>query len=81
MDRDEVASKTKEIIADKLTIDLGTVSETSKIVDDLGADSLDAVEIMMAVEEQFSILLEDKEAENIKTVGQAIDLIFKKRTR
>jgi len=78
MDRDEVASKTKEIIADKLTIDLGTVSETSKIVDELGADSLDAVEIMMAVEEQFSISLEDNEAEDIKTVGQAIDLIFNK---
>lgn len=78
MDRAEIASRTKKIIADQLGVDEGEVSDTSKIVEDLGADSLDGAEVVMAVEDEFSISLEDNEIEDIRTVGQAIDLIFTK---
>jgi acyl carrier protein len=77
MDKAEVASKTKKIIAEQLDVDVGKVSETSDVAS-LGADSLDLVEIVKGVENEFSILLEDNDAVNINTVGQAIDLIFEK---
>ncbi len=78
MDRAEIASKAKNIIAGLLGVDEQTVSETSKMVEDLGADSLDRPEIVRAVEQQFSISVDNDEFEAIETAGQVIDLIFTK---
>ncbi|MDC6383388.1 acyl carrier protein [Pseudomonas graminis] len=78
MDRADIASRTKKVIAAHLAVDEGNVSEKSSFIKDLEADSIDLVELRMAVEEVFEIEITDEEAESIKTVGQAIDLIFTK---
>ncbi|QKF53323.1 acyl carrier protein [Pseudomonas graminis] len=78
MDKADISSRIKEIIANKVGVPEGDVSEKSRFIDDLGADSLDLVELMMAVEDEFETVITDDEAESIKTVGQAIDLIFTK---
>lgn len=78
MDRAEIASRTKSTIANILGVDEGDVSETSAIIDDLGADSLDVAEVVMALEDEFKILIEDDQVEHLHTVGQAIDFIFAK---
>lgn len=78
MDRADIASRTKKVIADHLAVDEGNVSEKSSFIKDLEADSIDLVELRMAVEEVFEIEITNEEAESIKTVGQAIDLIFTK---
>lgn len=72
---DEIESKVKEIIVENLGVDAGTVTPQSSFVNDLGADSLDTVELVMALEEEFDIEIPDEEAEKIQTVGQAIDYI------
>ena len=68
----ELLSKVKEIISDKLMLDADEVSEASSLVDDLGADSLDTVELIMAFEDEFDIEISDEDAEKISTVGEAI---------
>jgi acyl carrier protein len=68
----ELLSKVKEIISDKLMLDADEVSESSSFVDDLGADSLDTVELIMAFEDEFDIEISDEDAEKISTVGEAI---------
>lgn len=78
MDKADISSRIKEIIADKVDVPEGDVSEKSRFIDDLGADSLDLVQLVMAVEDEFEIEITDDEAESIKTVGQAIDLILTK---
>lgn len=78
MDKADTSSRIKEIIADKVDVPEGDVSEKSRFIDDLGADSLDLVQLVMAVEDEFEIEITDDEAESIKTVGQAIDLILTK---
>lgn len=78
MDRADIASRTKKVIADHLAVDEGNVSEKSSFIKDLGADSIDLVELRMAVEEVFEIEITEDEALSIKTVGQAIDLILTK---
>ena len=70
--------KIKEIIIDKLGIDDGKITMDAKFIDDLGADSLDTVELIMQFEEEFSIEIPDEEAENLLSVGQAVDYITKK---
>lgn len=72
---DEIESKVKEIIVENLGVDAGTVTPQSSFVNDLGADSLDTVELVMALEEEFDIEIPDEEAEKIQTVSQAIDYI------
>ena len=67
--------KIKEIIIDKLGIDDAKIAMDSKFIDDLGADSLDTVELVMAFEEKFSIEIPDDAAETILTVKNAIDFI------
>ena len=71
----EVFVKVKEIIVDQLGVDGGSVSITSNFVDDLGADSLDIVELVMALEEQFSVEIPDESAEKITTVAEAVEYI------
>ena len=75
---DEVASKVKKIVADHLGVDEAKVIEEASFIDDLGADSLDTVELVMAFEEEFGSEISDSEAEKILTVGDAIKFIENK---
>ena len=70
-----VDDKVKQIIVEQLGVDEGEVTPNASFVDDLGADSLDTVELVMAFEEAFDIEIPDEEAEKIKTVKNAIDYI------
>ena len=72
---DDIESKVKGIIVENLGVDAGSVAPAASFVNDLGADSLDTVELVMALEEEFDIEIPDEEAEKIQTVGQAIDYI------
>ena len=71
----EVAEKVKQIIVDKLGVDEGEVTNEASFTDDLGADSLDTVELIMEFEKEFDISIPDEEAEKIQTVGQAVDYL------
>ena len=73
-----VAGKVKKIVADHLGIDDTKVTEEASFIDDLGADSLDTVELVMAFEEEFGSEISDSEAEKILTVGDAIKFIENK---
>lgn len=70
-----VEQKVKEIIVEQLGVEAAQVTENAKFVDDLGADSLDTVELVMALEEEFSIEIPDEDAEKITTVNDAISYI------
>ena len=76
---DEIKSKIKKIVADHLGIDEEKVTEEASFIDDLGADSLDTVELVMAFEEKFGIEIPDDAAETIQTVQNAIDYIQSKK--
>lgn len=71
----DVADKVKKIVVEHLGVDEGKVTNTASFIDDLGADSLDTVELVMAFEEEFSIEIPDDAAEKIQTVQNAIDFI------
>jgi acyl carrier protein len=75
MDRDEIFDKVKVVIVDQLNVEEDDVADEASFVDDLGADSLDIVELVMALEEEFGISIPDEQAEKIKTVGDAVDFI------
>ena len=68
----EIAQKVKSIIIDKLGVDEAEVTNEASFTNDLGADSLDTVELIMEFEKEFNISIPDDQAENISTVGQAI---------
>ena len=70
-----VADKVKSIIVEQLGVDEEEVTPDASFVDDLGADSLDTVELVMEFEDEFELSIPDEEAEKIQTVGQAIDYI------
>ena len=70
-----VEEKVKQIIVEQLGVDEAEVTSTASFVDDLGADSLDTVELVMALEEAFDIEIPEEDAEKILTVKQAIDYI------
>jgi acyl carrier protein len=72
-----IEDRVKEIIVEQLGVEASQVTERAKFVEDLGADSLDTVELVMALEEEFSIEIPDEEAEKISTVGDAITYIEK----
>ncbi len=72
-----IDDKVKEIIVEQLGADEGEVTPTASFVDDLGADSLDTVELVMAFEEAFNIEIPDEDAEKIRTVQDAVDYIKK----
>ena len=76
---EDISSKVKKIVADHLGIDEAKVTEESSFIDDLGADSLDTVELVMAFEEKFGIEIPDDAAETIQTVQNAIDYIESKK--
>ena len=67
--------KVKEVIMDKLGVDEDKINIEASFVDDLGADSLDTVELIMQLEEEFGMEIPDEEAENLTTVGSAVDYI------
>ena len=71
----DVAEKIKKIIVDHLGVDSSKVTEEASFIDDLGADSLDTVELVMAFEEEFGAEISDSEAEKILTVGDAIKFV------
>jgi acyl carrier protein len=68
----DIAAKVKQIIVDKLGVDDSEVTAEASFTNDLGADSLDTVELIMEFEKEFDISIPDEQAENIQTVGQAI---------
>ncbi len=70
-----IEDKVKKIIAEKLSVDLEEVIPEASFVDDLGADSLDLVELIMTMEEEFDIDISDEEAEKLESVKDAIDFI------
>ena len=70
-----IEQKVKNIIADQLGVGEDEIKITSSFIDDLGADSLDIVELVMAMEEEFEVEIPDEEAENIKTVQDAVTYI------
>ena len=75
----EVETQVKQIVVDHLGIDEAKVTPESKFIDDLGADSLDTVELVMAFEEKFGIEIPDDAAETIQTIQNAIDFIESKK--
>jgi acyl carrier protein len=76
MEREELLKKIKAIIADKLSIGEDQVTEEASFIDDLGADSLDTVELVMALEDEFDLDIPDEDAEKMTTVGKAIDYVL-----
>ena len=76
-----VENKVKKIIVDQLGVAEEEVKSEASFVDDLGADSLDTVEMVMAFEEEFNIEIPDEDAEKIKTVKDAVDYINKKAAK
>lgn len=76
-----VEEKVKAIIAEQLGVKLEEVTPTASFIDDLGADSLDTVELVMALEEEFGIEIPDEDAEKMTTVGEAMKYIEEKSTK
>ncbi len=75
---ENIADKVKAIVADKLGVDASKVTESARFIDDLGADSLDTVELVMALEEEFGIEIPEDEGQAIQSVQDAISFIEKK---
>jgi acyl carrier protein len=73
----DIFNKVQTIVAQQLGVDKNQVTREAHFADDLGADSLDTVELVMAIEEEFAIEIPDEEAETIATLGQAIEFIAK----
>ncbi|HPN72885.1 MAG TPA: acyl carrier protein [Candidatus Omnitrophota bacterium] len=73
-----IAEKVKSIVAEQLGVKIEEVKEDAKFIDDLGADSLDTVELVMALEEEFGAEIPDEDAEKLTTVGEAISYIEEK---
>ena len=77
---EDIKSKIKKIVADHLGIEEDKVTEEASFIDDLGADSLDTVELVMAFEEEFNAEIPDDAAETIQTVGDAISFLEKQNS-
>jgi acyl carrier protein len=75
MSKEDILAKLKPIIADQLGVDESQVTEDASFTEDLNADSLDLVELIMSLEEQFKLQISDEDAEKITTVGEAVDYI------
>jgi len=76
----DVAERVKKIVIEHLGVDAGKVDEKASFIDDLGADSLDTVELVMAFEEEFEVEIPDDAAETIQTVGDAISFLEKSKS-
>ena len=75
---EEIMGKVKKIIAEQLGVDEGEINNESHFIDDLGADSLDTVELVMALEEEFGIEIPDEDAEKLKTVNDVQSYLVSK---
>jgi acyl carrier protein len=78
MSRDEIISKVNRLIREHLGVEEDKIVPEANFADDLGADSLDMIELTMGFEEEFGVEIRDDEAENVETVGQGHDLMFNK---
>ncbi len=78
---ENLEAKVKKIITEQLAVDASEVTEQAQFVQDLGADSLDTVELVMALEEEFDVEIPDEDAEKIKTVGEAVSYIKDKAAK
>ncbi|MBL6769880.1 MAG: acyl carrier protein [Rhizobiales bacterium] len=76
----DVAERVKKIVIEHLGVDASKVEEKASFIDDLGADSLDTVELVMAFEEEFEVEIPDDAAETIQTVGDAISFLEKSKS-
>lgn len=74
--REEIYERVKEVLSDNLGIDEAEVTEEASFAEDLDADSLDLVELIMELEDQFGIKISDDDAQKILTVGQAVDYVL-----
>lgn len=81
MDRSEVATRLGRLLVDELGLDAGKIRDDAEFEGDLEVDSLGVVELLMAMEDEFGVKIPDEEAEHIRTVGQAIDLVAAKLGR
>ena len=70
--------KVKKLLAEQLNIDESKITENSKVIDELGADSLDVVEMLMTLEDEFNVTVSDEESVSLKTVGDIVKLIDSK---
>lgn len=78
MSREDILAKLKPLIAEQLGVDEADVKEDASFTEDLNADSLDLVELIMSLEEQFQLQISDEDAEKITTVGEAVEYIHDK---
>jgi acyl carrier protein len=76
MTKEEILTKLKPIIAEQLGVEESDVTPEASFTEDLNADSLDLVEMIMSLEEQFKLQISDEDAEKITTVGEAVDYIY-----
>lgn len=71
----DILSKVKEIIVNELSVDEAQITQDARFIEDLGADSLDTVELIMKLEEEFEISIPEEDAEKMKTVGDAVEYL------
>jgi acyl carrier protein len=76
----EIEAKVIEIVAEQMGVDKGKITSDTNFVNDLNADSLDTVELVMEFEDEFETSIPDEQAEKIQTIGQAVDFIKKAKT-
>ena len=78
MTKEEILGKVKAVVAEKLNVGEDQVTTDAKFVEDLGADSLDQVELIMSLEDEFELKIPEEEAEKLQTVGSAVDYVVGK---
>jgi acyl carrier protein len=78
MDRAEIEARVRKVLAEQLAVDESQVTPEARFAEDLNADSLDLVEAVLALEEEWNIEIPEEEMQDVKTVGQAIELVAQK---
>lgn len=78
MTKEEILAKVKSVVSEKLNVGEDQITSDAKFVEDLGADSLDQVELIMALEDEFDLKIPEEEAEKLSTIGSAVNYIIEK---